>query len=66
MQGMIKRRTRRRVPKKGNVHPFLVDRLLQRGTCPWWVIRVVLNIHNHNSQRKNKKRLGCCKTLLTS
>jgi hypothetical protein len=34
MEGMRKRRSRRRVPKKGNVHPFLVGRLLQRGTCP--------------------------------
>jgi hypothetical protein len=66
MEGMRKRRSRRRVLKKGNVHPFLVDRLLQRGTYPWRVIRVVLNIHNHNSQRKNEKKLGCCKTLLTS
>ncbi len=67
MEGMRKRRRRRRkVPKKGIVHPFLVGRLLQRGIYPWRVIRVVLNIHNHNSQRKKKKKLGCCKTLLTS
>jgi hypothetical protein len=65
MEGMRKRRSSRRVPMKGDVHPFLVDRLLQSGTYPWWVIRVVLNFHNHNSQRE-KKNLGWCKTLLTS
>jgi hypothetical protein len=34
MEGMRKRRRRRRVLKKGNVHPFLVDGLLQRGNIP--------------------------------
>jgi hypothetical protein len=43
--------------------------LLQGGTYPWRVIRVVLNnIHNHNSQRKKKKKylVAASKTLLTS